>query len=108
MRHRERFVKQSRLRLPDGTRLGAKFSQLVLAALDHAGWHKRLPPLRRGYVRFRASNTLLGVWANAEGRGVRLRADCYRRYSLSSRLLSAARLSGQGFSRNQLTGVAGL
>jgi hypothetical protein len=45
-----------RLRLPDGTRLGAKFSQLVLAALDHAVWHKRLPPLRRGYVCFRASN----------------------------------------------------
>jgi hypothetical protein len=50
------FVKQPRLRLPDGTRLGAEFSKLVLDALDHAGWHKRLPPLRRGYVRFRASN----------------------------------------------------
>jgi hypothetical protein len=56
MRHRKRFVKQPRLRLPDGTRLGSQFSKLVLAALDHAGWHKRLPPLRRGYVRFRASN----------------------------------------------------
>jgi hypothetical protein len=55
MRHRERFVKQV-LRLPDGTRLGAQFSKLVLDALDHARWHKRLPPLRSGYVRFRASN----------------------------------------------------
>ena len=33
--------------------------------------------------------------ANAEGGGVRLRADCYRRCSLSSRSLSSARLSGQ-------------
>jgi hypothetical protein len=52
-------VKQVPLRLPDGTRLGAKFSQLVLAAPDHAGWHKTLPPLRRGYVRFWASNKLI-------------------------------------------------
>jgi hypothetical protein len=56
MRHPKRFVKQSRLQLSDGTRLGSQFSERVLAALDRAFWLEGLPPLRRDYVRFQASD----------------------------------------------------
>jgi hypothetical protein len=49
-------VKQSRLRLSDGTRLGPQFSQRVLEALDRAFWSEGLPPLPRGYIRFQASD----------------------------------------------------
>jgi hypothetical protein len=56
MRHRERFVKRPRLRLPDATRLGSEFSMRVLDALDRAEWQRKLPRLRRGFIRFRASD----------------------------------------------------
>jgi hypothetical protein len=56
MRHRKRFLKQPRLRLPDGTVLGSEFSKRVLEALDRAFWHRKLPRLRRNFIRFRASD----------------------------------------------------
>jgi hypothetical protein len=49
-------VEQPRLQLPDGTRLGAQFSKLVLDALDREEWHRKLPRLRRNFIRFRASD----------------------------------------------------
>jgi hypothetical protein len=49
-------VKTIRLKLGDGTRLGKTFSRRVWDALDRAFWLEGLPPLRRNYVRFQASD----------------------------------------------------
>jgi hypothetical protein len=55
MRHLERFVKQPRLQLSDGTRLGSQFSQRVWDALDREEIRRVMTPLPSGWVRVKAS-----------------------------------------------------
>jgi hypothetical protein len=45
-----------RLRLPDGTLLSAEFTRLIYQRGRRQFWRKRLPRLKRGYIRFQASD----------------------------------------------------
>jgi hypothetical protein len=54
--YRTRKMTPRRIKLADGTKLSVNFSKRVWDALDRAFWLEGLPPLRRNFIRFLASD----------------------------------------------------